>query len=291
MSSFSEKYGFKEQQPIQINDADDALRSRLWNYFYAQELNDSQGRFGFSFGSKLGIVEQILDRFGICYEDPDKALGDENNQNTLKNLVLKGEWNEVYDFITYYLEFAQEEHAKEVAEGLNRILEDQKSGYRIVTVPNDSFEDCPIAPITNEQELEELRHSLNTDYLSVDQSMHKAVSHYSDRTNPNYADSIKSSLDALESLLSNITGKDYTLSKNLKELKKSNIDIHPAFLEALDKLFGFASDTVRHGGKDISPYADEPTARYCLITCSAAINYLISELCEPNVLDDGDDDV
>lgn len=290
MISFSEQYGFKEQRPIQINEVDEALRSRIWNYFYVHELNDSQGRFGFSFESNLGIVEQILDKFGICYEDPDKARGDERNQAALKNLVLNCEWNEVYDFITYYLELIKTDHANEVAEGLNQILEEQKSGYRILTVPNDSFTDCPITPITNEEELTELADSLNTEYQSVNSSMHKAASSYSDRTNPNYSDSIKSALAALESLLSNITGKDYTLSKNLKELKKMDIDMHPAFLEAFDKLYGFASDTVRHGGKDVTPYADEPTARFCLITCSAAINYLISKQCESSVIDNGDKD-
>ena len=80
--------------------------------------------------------------------------------------------------------------------------------------------------------------------------MKKALALYSDRQTPDYANSIKESISAVESMLAHIIGKEATLSGNLKELDKLGLDLHPAFKDALGKLYGFTSDSsgIRHGG-------------------------------------------
>lgn len=278
MISFSDQYGFSDQKPIQLGFVDGALRARIWNFFYLNELSGGNSRYSFGSDSGYGIVERLLDRLGNCFDGTDSLNGSARNRRALKGYLLNCAWNEVYDFVAFYLEFVDSERRELIAGGLNRVFEEQKSGYRIVSAPNDSFSDCPIAPITNEEELQELQKSLNTGYSSVNIALSNALQSYSDRNNPDYSNCIKESISSLESLLSHITGKDYTLSKNLKEMKKQGIEMHPAFCDAIDKLYAFASNTVRHGSKAVSVYADESTARFALITCSAAVNYLIGEL-------------
>ena len=102
-----------------------------------------------------------------------------------------------------------------------------------------------------------------------------------DRENPDYENSIKESISAVEAICEIITllhGKEATLGNMLKHLEDKGVYIHPALKSAFNILYGYTSEAsgIRHaknlGGED-STFAE---AKYMLVACSAFVNYLIA---------------
>ena len=109
--------------------------------------------------------------------------------------------------------------------------------------------------------------------------MQKALAHYGDLKNPDYENSIKESISAVEALCCIITGqKKATLGEAIKRLKDSGVYIHQSMVEAFSKLYGYTSNEpgIRHGSIDFTN-APAEDARYMLVSCSAFINYLIEK--------------
>ena len=102
----------------------------------------------------------------------------------------------------------------------------------------------------------------------------------SDRTNPDYRNSIKESISAVESLCRTVSGNDKaTLSAALKILKDKGL--HPALESAFQSLYGYTSDAngIRHALLEKSNLTSTE-ARFMLIICSAFTNYVIATISE-----------
>ena len=110
---------------------------------------------------------------------------------------------------------------------------------------------------------------------SVNNHFEKALSFYSDRKNPDYKNSIKESISAVESMCCIICGKKVELGKALGKLEKNGIYIHGAMKNGFQALYGYASDEsgIRHGGIEDKEVTEED-AKFMLVTCSAFVNYL-----------------
>ena len=65
-----------------------------------------------------------------------------------------------------------------------------------------------------------------------------------------------------------------TLGDAIKKLEKDN-SFHPAFISALDKLYGYSSGVsgIRHSLLD-SDTVDFADAKFMLVACSAFVNYV-----------------
>lgn len=104
----------------------------------------------------------------------------------------------------------------------------------------------------------------------------------SNREQPDYRNSIKESISAIESLCKKISGNEKgTLGYCLKTIEEKG-HIHPAMKRAFMQLYGYTSDQggIRHALMDDS---EEPTleeARYMLVICSAFSNYLVSKMAD-----------
>jgi hypothetical protein len=96
-----------------------------------------------------------------------------------------------------------------------------------------------------------------------------------DRKMPDYRNSAKESISAVEALCKEISGQDKaTLSDAIKTLSKDS-KYHPAFLKALDKLYAYTNDSsgIRHSllDEDVVDFAD---AKFMLLACSSFVNYV-----------------
>lgn len=280
--NFAERNGFNKSKEIQINGIDENLRNRLYN-IYNKYLNYST--------SKDSAEEYICDRLGY-------SIVEENSEENIKNTFYCDSncWYSPYDIIEYLLLYknTQCEEEKKRTQGyyncnncgdacyifnwknsiinqINDLLEEEKSGYRLV---NNQF-----VPITNEQELNSITEACNTPFMPVNTHLNKALSLYSDRKLPDYENSIKESISAVESICCIISGEgSTTLGKALKKLEDSGVNIHPALKNAFEKLFGYTSDSngIRHGGDDFKN-APAEDAKFMLVSCSAFVNYLIEK--------------
>lgn len=89
---------------------------------------------------------------------------------------------------------------------------------------------------------------------------------------PLYKESMKASIDALELFIFELTGEK-DIKQGINSLKRKDIELHPAFREAMKKLYDFTSDEVRH--PKLNPVQnDEDTALFMLVICSAIIHFI-----------------
>ena len=190
----------------------------------------------------------------------------------LREHFFAGEWNEVFDLIEFIIEHWPH-NAENLCTHLNNVLTEENSAYRLVG--------RQFIEITNDSEITEVDAAAQTGLDGVSAHIAAAVKFLSDRKNPNYRNSVKESISAVESLFKVLTkNQSATLSDGLKEMKKTN-EIHPSLLSGFEKIYAYTSDQggIRHAifDTDKTSHSD---AKFMLVSCSAFINYVVGKWAE-----------
>lgn len=271
MEWFSLRNGYQKSKAIKVKGLEEICQNRLWNVLYRFISNEEECTEYFP------IVNYILDHLGEIEITAPVYI--KNTFPVIRDHFFK-RWYKSFDVIEMFLTSAYEnicltpQEPIEYINAFNKVLEEEKSGYR--------FLENKAVPITNNSELELLEDVIHSEFESVNIHFKKAIECYSDRTCPDYENSIKESISAVEAMCCSITGIDggnSTLGKTLKKLKNKGIYIHPALEKAFSSMYGYTSDEngIRHGGIDFTN-APEEDAKYMLLSCSAFVNYLIAKL-------------
>ena len=290
---FGERMGFAEEKTMQIESIDERLCNRLSNAlrdFLYMDLQDLDGMTQYildELGENNGLlggyayekIEQIFHGedarypWYIPYEIIESAI-----QAKVRVKKYEDAMNPFYGFSSVH---EDQKSIKEFSEKINNILESEKSGYRL------SVETGTFLKITNRIEMESIEESIHnlteSKFFGVAEHMKNAASLYSDREHPDYNNSIKESISAVEAMcriITNCEGKT-TLDDALKKLKDNGIHIHPAMETGFIKLYGYTCDEpgIRHGSIQYSE-APEEDAKFMLVACSAFVNYLKAKYCE-----------
>ena len=265
MEVFSKRNGYVSNN-IQLESASENLKKRIYTSFFRAEYS----RYDLFDEDTTGIEDMMVE-LGITYKIPDNRINREQNAQKLENAVLNSkEWYTIYDFIEKYLLICNEDKVDKMQSEFNRILEEEVSAYRIL--------EKKVIPITNKSELLTIKEAKNSDFDSVKIHIDKALGLFAERRTPDYENSIKESISAVESMcciITGLSGKNATLGNTLKKLKENGVHIHQAMEKAFLSLYGYTSDEdgIRHGGIDFRNAPSED-AKYMLISCSAFINYL-----------------
>jgi len=192
------------------------------------------------------------------------------------NYVYKTIKDDAYDSVLTVVEFVAEllydsPHGKKagVYNHFNSVFENEFVGYRFVG--------GIITKITDEIEIEEVNKAIIALDKQANMHIRKALEKLSDRENPDYENSIKESITAVESICSTIIGKGATLGEALKKLEDTGLVIHPALKSAFNSLYGYTSDGkgIRHSGQLDGKGATFEEAKFMLVSCCAFVNYLI----------------
>ena len=193
----------------------------------------------------------------------------------INEVITGAAYNEVLDIIWYCCDWIvknYEDNAKAVYTIINTVLEQEFVGYRFVQ--------GKIIAVTNKIEIDEIEQACAAPFKGCQSHLEKAVTFLSDRDKKDYKNCIKESISAVESVCQIITESDTaTLGTALKKLKEHGLQIHPALESAFGKLYGYTSDEggIRHcEGLFVSNVSFEE-AKFMLVSCSAFVNYLISE--------------
>lgn len=174
-------------------------------------------------------------------------------------------------FFKFVLSYASGSY---IIQAVNLVLERELSGYRFV--------DGIFTDITDEQEVAMLEEALNDDeYPGVKAHLRRALELLSDRENPDYRNSIKESISAVESISKVIAKKpNASLSKALEEIdRRGKVKIHTALREGFMKLYSYTSNEygIRHAMLD-EPDLSADDAKYFLLSCTSFINYLKAKM-------------
>ena len=266
MARFSQRFGYVANT-VQFERMDDTLRNRIWNKFYIEHFDPYDV---YDLENAITNIERMMDKMGILYEFPHDTKIRRANAVKLQSFLIKNsEWYLMYDFIENHLELINEDEVQNVIDEYNRILEEEVSGYRIIN--------GMVASIIAESEVQSISNALNTPYNAVNTHINKALSLFADRKKPDYENSIKESISAVEALCKIIVEDDKTsLGQALRKLELKGVELHGGLKTALDKIYGYTSDEngIRHAGIDFKNAPSED-AQFMLVSCSAFVNYLI----------------
>jgi len=271
---FSERQGItKVKDIVQLNSMDDDLRNSLWNIFYKVVLNkivmDSAQVI-----RRTNYWSDIQNLWFKFYKEPIDTIPALKDDVIyfIKKEFYNYKWYQVYDFIEYFIKSLLPHSNSVLIWELDQVLKNECSAYRVI---NNEF-----VPISDEEQLKTIQEVL--DYTStgklkgVNIHIKSALTHLSDKTSPDYRNSIKESISAIESLSQIISGKPNATLGNALNSLKSKIKIHPALEKGFSQLYGYTSesDGIRHALLE-EHSLDQEDAIYMLISCSSFINYLM----------------
>lgn len=281
MKLFSERAGLKPvKETIQVNSMDADLWNRLWNVLRIHYLRPR----GWKVSSNARRLSDCSDEITTLLECIWHRLFKEAIDTIPKNYDLAFErfrerfflleWFEVYDLLEFVVRSASEcftnNPVQEFHIDCNEVLEEEMAGYRLV--------EGKIVPVTDEQEIKSIETAMDSPYEAVNEHLKDALRKLADRTNPDYRNSIKESISAVEAMCQAITDNPtITLGQALQQIEKAGkVEIHRALKDGFRKIYGYTSDAdgIRHGFLELDPEKlDSEDARFMLVACSAFINY------------------
>lgn len=279
--SFSKRQGLVPSTKLaQRESIDTDLRNSLWSLLtlfywetYEQPAASDYGRSDYVARSNMQVLVSSLwlHYFKRPIDTIDQYWGD--CLSKLRTYFFEATWNEVYDFVEFVAEYGDETVKEKFFDLCNSYLERENSAYRFVG--------GMVSEITSEQEITEVESALaNTSpYAGAHAHLESALSHLSNKKSPDYRNSIKESISAVEALAKKLSKDESgTLGNILKELERSK-KLHPALKSAFSSLYGYTSDAegIRHALLEESNLT-KADARFMLICCSAFINYAIDSV-------------
>lgn len=274
---FSERLGFKPiKLEIQDKSIDDALRSGLWTALKLT-LFDFHRSYG-TWEDRATVVAQRT--FIHFYKLPIDATPEDPEEfvSGVRKWFFDATWNEVYDFVEFcadveYLNsgwaYEGEERSERMRNFANDFLEREHSAYRFVGLT--------ISKITDQSEIDDVNEAAaaTDQFAAASKHIQTAIMHFSNRKQPDFRNSIKEAISAVESCARVIAGQNKaTLADAIKAIEKTH-GMHPALKEGLLKIYGYTSDGsgIRHAMIEVEG-VDATDAKFMLVSCSAFCNYL-----------------
>ena len=277
--TFSQRIGKTEvRDKFQTNNMDDKLRNALWNYIDRTILHESaKSSSGYYMTTNKGIISKISTNFFHSRYVEITYRNDKKYVDAYYDFCMKSDWFKVYDFLDFavnclsdFMPHKGKSRRYKAFEGINAILEEHMSGYRFVG--------GVLSPITDENEINSIEEATRNEDGSVQLHIKTALEFLSDKNNPDYRNSIKESISAVEALCRKLTKKN-TLGEAIKVLESvGKIELDSQFRTGLNNIYNYTNDKktgIRHAliEDDVKTPSFED-AKFMLVLCSAFINYI-----------------
>ena len=267
--SFSQRNGILPvKKEFQINSMDDDLRNAIWNVILRNCFESIASETMREFSKRLWELH-----FKLPIDTIPSYLP--NAMEYIRTRYMKMKYNQIYDFSEFILFHFPWHFDNELnyIENLNFALQREFSGHRLVA-------GC-ITPITSKDEIEAIEVATVTPMSTVNEHILTANKYLSNKDNPDYRNSIKESISAVESICKKIANDpDTTAGKALNKIEEQGkIKINSDMKDAFKKLYHYTSDSggIRHSLTDGKTPPDFDDAKFMLVSCSAFVNYLVSK--------------
>lgn len=270
--SFATRMGIEENTiPLRKDEISYDLRVTIWNLFYRFIFCDRDFVKSITKVSLQDYFEKLT--FHFWKEALDELPTDSTAQiGYIRDKYFSYDWIKFYSFLEYSIQVLQDVFPQ-LEPSLNISLKKERAPFRSI---NGEY-----YLLTDDQEIDELETVLNDDsFKEVNIHIKAASRMYSDRENPDYRNSIKESISAVECMAHIITGNpDATLGDALKNLKKIK-HLHPSLATGFSNLYGYTSngDGIRHALKDTDNELQPEDAKFFLMICISFINYLKAKM-------------
>ena len=296
---------------LQKDGMDDALRNRLWQVVdaflsiflpvgdYEKFIRPTPRRRGWRrirlwpFGDKEERARRLRDHDSLDWQDVTELwdkhwklptdtmpVRPDDVGREIRKRFFECAWYEVYDLLEFLTAHLPDGDAEGFASACNEVLEEEKAAYRIIGKT--------VSGIIEEHEIAAVEHALEESERlpGVRSHLQRALELFSDRKQPDYRNSVKEAISAVEAL-ARLLARDEkaTLGDALKALgSRGGVQAHPALRQAFEKLYGYTSDEdgIRHAMLD-EGQVGQAEAQYMLVACSAFVSYLIAKAAEAGV--------
>lgn len=273
---FHQRMGVEAAPQVGLNEMPSQLRIALWNVFQHWIFDDDL--------PCQSPREQARNVFVYLGWPADEvSYHEHDNRRQLKEWFMDvATWDHVYDFVEWLPVLIMKGTADRYdglkpmhkfvgsyMTELNRTLVREGAPYRLVN--------AELVPITDDREIAEVSMAISTQFSGARQHIAQAATLLAMKPIPDYRNSIKESVSAIESVLKEITStKHADLPQLLTAFENKHGALHPAFRKAVSALYGWTSDEggVRHAifsGVEV----DHSDARFMLVACSAFVNFLV----------------
>jgi hypothetical protein len=273
---FSDRIGITSvRDSLQIDSIDKKLTNKLWNEIltnYFERLSDYD-RYGKE-TDKSEVVKTIWLDF---FDNRIDLMPDWNGKPSIgsiieyiKNWYFESQWYEKYNFLEFIVNLRYVSLPTNVVESFNKVLKGEMAGYRIIN--------RQITQVTNEEEIIEIEQAINDSgkWKTVNTHLKTSLSLFSNRENPDFRNSVKESISAVESFCIIIANdKNATLGKALSKIEEK-YKIHKSLKKAFSAIYGYTSDSggIRHSLLEDDIEVTMEDAKFMLVSCSSFINYL-----------------
>jgi hypothetical protein len=269
------------QKTLQVDEVDSELRNGLWSLYHEFVLKNFRPASDLwpARGDELAgsNLENLFFQYWYeLYEEPTDTIPVriDSAVEAVRKRFFAGSYGDVYDFLEVTLNNST--FPVDLQALWNSMLEKHNAAYRLV--------DGVATRITSDVEIAAIETALDVKLKGVRTHVWSALEKLSDRQNPDYRNSVKESISAVESLAQSITGDPKaTLGEALKVLGPA-VGMHGAFRDALSKLYGYTSDAdgIRHAILD-EPTVTHADALFMLVACSAFVNYVLGKAGEGKI--------
>lgn len=251
---------------VQTEGMSEALRNSLWNVL--DQCIWSKGTFLRNHHGGLGFVDDFSQELWFNFFklriDSRPEYGFQILEQ-IRTYFFSCKWYEVYDFIEFVV---QTYKILGLIELVNEVLERELSGFRLI--------DGLFTPVSEASEREAIESALAPGpFAGVQAHLHQALQHLASRDKPDYRNSIKESVSAIESAVCELSGNPKaTLGDGLKILERGG-KLHNALRNGFSAIYGYTSDAdgIRHSMLE-EVALDEADAKFFLVSSAAFINYL-----------------
>jgi len=250
---------------------DKSTRVRLWNvlgrYYFDDKYNNTSR---LSVGDDDPFLNHMWHNFFELSLFDLYKMRPQQVYSFFIDKLLSYDWIYVYDLIEEILTYLMEVHdCTNLIEHINLVLEKDMCAYRII--------EKYVTPIITPTEITEIEEALQQPFDTVNHHLKTALELFSDRETPNYPNSVKESISAVEGICRIIVSdKTITLGQALRRLENSGISIHSALKSGLSSIYGWTSSDggARHAKMDDSDIGFDE-AKFMIVLCSAFVNFLI----------------
>lgn len=265
MALFSERYGYLRPRDVIIREQiTEQIQNSIYNWILLI-CNENCYSPGFDFRA----VEQYVWVYFL-----DQRMDDfHRRDDIIRGYILndKNIWYSKLDLIEVVYERLSKMSPKNklFIEYLNNEFQRHNFAYRLV--------EGRIVEITSDEEISAVELALTTPKDGVKTHIQTALRLLSaSQAEPDYRNSIKESISAVECLCRDITGTS-TLDDALKCMARKGIALNPQMRQGFEKLYYYTSDKrtgIRHALMDDENEPTSAEAIYMLVICSAFVNYL-----------------
>jgi len=278
---FSERYGYvKPTEVLKRGDLDNEAITALCNCYdhLAKWFNQYDVNNGNRYDESYTNLEESIWCFFMNQRRDDFYTG--RGHKIAATVYLQSEqieWYRKFDLIEYTIGILR--RSTRSGDGTYRQIVDM-----FVKILNATFKrldyayrvvDDQIVEMTDEQEIMAIEEAVKQS-STIKTHLSEALKLLSNRQNPDYRNSIKESISAVEALCREITGES-TLGDALRVWEKKGIKI-PTFLKSgIEKLYIYTNDKrtgIRHSLMDGTEVPTFEEAKFMLVSCSGFVNYI-----------------